>query len=154
MPSVNIVAIAKAEAPRAWAMLQSYLDELSEFGGDAPVNGVFPYQYFDAYWIEPVRWPFWIKADAEIAGFALVRICDDGVYDMSEFYILPEYRRAGVGINAARAILARFPGRWTLSQFKENAPAIRFWRRVLDGFAPYEETRGERVEQRFEYPPK
>jgi predicted acetyltransferase len=150
MPSVTILPISKAEAPRLWTMLQTYLGELSRLGGDGPVNGVFPYQYFDAYWIEAVRWPFWIEADGEIAGFALVRRCDHGVYDMSEFYIVPEYRRGGIGLDAARAIFARFPGGWTLSQFKENEPAIRFWRHVLEGFAPYDETRGERIEQRFE----
>jgi predicted acetyltransferase len=154
MPSVTIHPIPRADAPLLWTVLQKYLGELSKLGGDPAVSGVFVYRYFDAYWIEPERLPFWIKANEEVAGFALVRRCDDGVYDMSEFYIKPEYRRRGIGGDTARAIFTRFPGRWTVSQFKQNQPAIRFWRRVLEGFAPFDRTRGERIEQRFESPSK
>jgi predicted acetyltransferase len=31
---------------------------------------------------------------------------------MAEFFVLPKYRRGGVGTDAARAVFARFPGEW------------------------------------------
>jgi predicted acetyltransferase len=146
----KISAVPESEKPKLWEELQNYLAELSKLGGRTAVNGVFPYRYFDAYWREPGRWPFWIKAQEAIAGFALVRKLDDGAFEMAEFYIRPEHRRSGIGAGSARELFARFPGRWHLSEFKENAAAIAFWRRVLQDLGAYEETVGaERVEQSF-----
>jgi predicted acetyltransferase len=146
----KITAVSESEKSKLWEALQNYLAELSKLGGRPALNGVFPYRYFNAYWDEPDRWPFWIKSEDEIAGFALVRKRDDGAFEMAEFYVRPEYRRSGIGAGSARALFARFPGRWHLSEFKENTAAIAFWRRVLQDFSAYAETVGtERVEQSF-----
>ncbi len=144
----EITAVPESEKPKLWEELQNYLAELSRLGGRAAMNGVFPYRYFDAYWQEPDRWPF--DSKQAIAGFALVRKRDDCAFEMAEFCIRPEHRRSGIGAGSARELFARFPGRWHLSEFKENAAAIAFWRRVLQGFCTYQETVGaERVEQSF-----
>ena len=38
---------------------------------------------------------------------------------------------AGVGTRVARALLARFPGRWEIAELTWNVRARRFWRRVI-----------------------
>ena len=117
-----------------------------------------PYAYFDLYWSEPeTRWPFWLRADGANAGFALVRKeGPSGRTQIAEFYVAPAYRRKGVGLAAARHVIARFPGQWQITQRELNASGIAFWHRVLDGFVSYDEatthTDAVRREQTFAYP--
>ena len=53
---------------------------------------------------------------------------------MGEFYVLSEYRRTGVGMAFAQALLAKFPGPWRIRQIVANAGATAFWRRVVQPF--------------------
>ena len=59
-------------------------------------DGLYGYRYLDAYWSEPDRFPYLVRADGELAGLALVSRLGP-VLHISEFLILPKFRRAGVG---------------------------------------------------------
>lgn len=93
------------------------------------------YPYFDAYWTEPDRRPFWIVVSGEAVGFALINRhspsglgCDAAV---AEFCVLPPWRRAGIGLAAARAVFATTPGLWELQVYEATAPALAFWPRAI-----------------------
>ncbi|WP_374574162.1 GNAT family N-acetyltransferase [Phenylobacterium sp.] len=96
--------------------------------------------WFDAYWIEPERIPLWILADGERAGFALVnRVSPSGLgcdRAVAEFCVLPEHRRAGVGLAAARALFGRYEGVWELKVHRANAPGLAFWEKAIGAEAP------------------
>jgi predicted acetyltransferase len=79
-------------------------------------------------------WPdsFWIATD-DIIGFALTRFRSDGVRELSEFYINPAHRRAGLGLQAARRLIAQFPGPWEVGVVTNPRAAQAFWRKCLDG---------------------
>lgn len=135
---------------------QFYLHEHAEFTGKKPRHGLFEYPWLDAYWQEEgQRWPFWAKMAGDIAALALVRLDDDEHYEMSEFFVINQYRGHGLGDRFARDIFFRFKGRWKLNQAKRNKRAIAFWRRVLSGMTDYveaplvREDKVERIEQRF-----
>jgi predicted acetyltransferase len=150
---VRAVAIPESEKPALFADLQDYLRELMQYGTFAPVNGVFPYRWLDAYWAASDRWPFWAMAGDKNAGFALVRRQDDGCMEMAEFYIRPAHRRSGAGLSFARELLTSFPGTWVISEYRSNAAAVAFWRRVVAPFQfrerDYEgDERVPRLEQR------
>lgn len=152
--SVRIAPVTEAEKPALWAMLQSYIGELSAYSGGKPDNGVFPYKWFDTYWTDDDRFPFWAISDDARAGFALVRRDrEQDFFQMAEFYIDPRCRRFGLGIAFARSLIARYPGRWRIREMAVNTPAIAFWHRVLEIFPFSEETYWEggleRLEQRF-----
>ncbi|WP_248061006.1 GNAT family N-acetyltransferase [Paenibacillus silvae] len=56
------------------------------------------YKYLDHYWTEDGRYPFLIKVDDKLVGFALVRDIgknesDQTVYWMAEFFVMKKYRR-------------------------------------------------------------
>ena len=137
---MKIALIAEAEKPQLWRYLQDYIRELSPFEGRPAPLGDVPYPYFDDYWREPqARWPFWGLRDDVPAAFALVRKEADR-FTMAEFYCLPPFRRAGFGLAFARALLARHPGRWEITEFAEHAAAVAFWRRVASDHG-FEEAR-------------
>jgi predicted acetyltransferase len=140
MPAVEVVPVAESEKAELWAYLQDYIRELMPYeGGDIPADGGdIDYPYFDLYWREAGRWPFWGVVDGNRVAFALAR--DTGArIEMAEFYSFPEYRRSGTALAFARAVMRRFPGPWELSQFAAHAAAIAFWRRVIADW-PFEET--------------
>ncbi|MFD0638842.1 hypothetical protein ACFQ9X_52010 [Catenulispora yoronensis] len=60
---------------------------------------------------------------------------DEGAWNLAEFFIVRGYRGKGVAAQAVRMVLARHPGRWTLSWLVANTPAARFWPRLVDAVA-------------------
>jgi predicted acetyltransferase len=156
-PQVTIEQVTQREKDVLWRYLQFYIYDMSRFTGAQPVDGVFPYGRFDAYWGEGERRSaWWAKVGGEIAGFALVRLdAGEGCREIAEFFIVNRWRRRGIGLSFARQLLTRFPGPWRLHELANNQGAIAFWRCVLGGFAPYTEaSRGhadgiERIEQCF-----
>lgn len=75
-------------------LLELYKYDFSEFDpdDDSNPNGLYEYKYLDHYWTEDGRYPFLIKVDDKLAGFALVRDTgknesDQTVYWMAEFLL-------------------------------------------------------------------
>ena len=152
--TVEIAPVPQGEKPAMWAMYQAYAGELAPMVNVEPVNGVYCDPRFDLYWIERTRWPYWAMSSGERAGFAMVHVDPEfGGMRMGEFYIRPEFRRAGIGHAFANTLLARHPGSWRIRQISGNTAAVAFWRRVAERFG-YTEDRFidkgfARVEQRF-----
>ena len=152
----TIQQVAASERDVLWRYLQFYIYEMSQFTGARPIDGVFTYGRFDAYWGNEERWAFWAQQAGDKAGFALVRLdASDGRREIAEFFIVNRWRRRGVGSAFARLLFSRFPGLWKLHQLADNTTAIAFWHRVLDGFVAYTEAPLayadglRRIEQRF-----
>ncbi len=143
-------------------LLELYMYDFSEFAGwDVNDHGLFGYKYLDHYWTEPDRIPFLIRVGGKLAGFVLVRIHerDDGGSEASiaEFFVMRKYRRRGIGRTVAWRVFDMFPGRWEVSQLKENASGRAFWRDVIAGYTggSFTETTSEdsrRTIQRFGAP--
>ncbi len=113
-----------------WRLLQLYTYEFSEFTHQIiDENGEYAYQWFDAYWSDPSRFPYLITTDTQLAGFAFVLA--GSPHDMAEFFVLSTHRRAGVGADAARQLFELHPGTWQVRQMRENARATAFWHRAI-----------------------
>ncbi|RJP64517.1 MAG: GNAT family N-acetyltransferase [Candidatus Abyssobacteria bacterium SURF_17] len=122
-------------------LMQFYLYDFSAMqGADVNPDGLFDHQmHLDSYWSEPDRFPFLIYADSEIAGFVLVNsyTClpeNRGAKSIAEFFMMPKYRRRGVGRRTAFQIFDKFPGKWEVRQIQENTAGQEFWRKVITGY--------------------
>lgn len=73
--AIPITRIPATEKITLAHLMQLYRYDLSEFNDDAlDASGQFAkYPYFDDYWTDPKRHPFWINLDQQLVGFALVR---------------------------------------------------------------------------------
>ncbi len=95
------------------------------------------YKYLDSYWEKPNRFPYFIKVDGKIAGFALINsyllLLDEGK-TISEFYVKKEFRKNGIGSEAARQIFLKWPGKWENRQIRENPKAHAFWLKFISEF--------------------
>ncbi|MCZ1267873.1 GNAT family N-acetyltransferase [Paenibacillus tundrae] len=119
-------------------LMQFYLYDFTKYLNiDVDGNGVFPeYPGLDAFWSEEDRkFPFLITSDEAPAGFALVERCEPGSKDndyyLTEFFVMQKYRRSGVGTGAAYELFERFPGRWKVTQVRNNVIAQAFWRKII-----------------------
>ena len=106
-------------------MVRSYLAEI------APDLPAVTADRIATAWDDPAREALLIREGGATKGFALIRHLPDGTREVSEFYVTPDSRRAGLGTRAARAVLRRHPGRWQLG-LARTAPAARaFWDHAL-----------------------
>lgn len=156
---LEIVAATQTDYPIVRNLAHYYVYDMSEHAGfDFADNGQFePARSLANYWgVEPEaavdRWPpewegfpFLARVGGKLAGFALVRRIAHApsVFDMGEFFVARKFRRRGTGAELARAMFARFPGRWEVREMLTNTGAQLFWRAVITEF-----TRGRYTESR------
>jgi predicted acetyltransferase len=137
---IQITIAEKNEQPILENLMQLYQYDFSEMcGDDCNEQGLFVDEHLHLYWIEDHRFPFLIRVDGKLAGFALVRRMievkeDPPPYSIAEFFIMRKYRRLGVGEQAAFFLFDLFPGKWHVAEIPENLGGIRFWRKVIAAY--------------------
>lgn len=128
---VHLEPASATERETVRQLLELNAYEFSRLDGRAVRDdGTFGYPYLDAYWSEATRYPYLIRADEELAGLVLVSAIGH-VSSVSEFLVLPKFRRRRVGETAARTVFARHRGPWVVTQTPGNVAATSFWRRVI-----------------------
>lgn len=116
-----------------------YYDLSAADGSELNDQGRFDTPSHDEYWAEEGHYPFLIRANGQLAGFALVnrksRIHTpfDG-HTIAALLVVRKYRRQGVGRSAATQIFDRLPGRWEIGSHRVHSVAHAFWRSVLDRY--------------------
>ena len=148
---INIERILIEQKSVLRNLLELYNYEFTDYGSeDVDEHGLYGYMYLDNYWTEDGRYPYMIRVDGKIAGFALIRTVTDSssatvhiYYNMCEFFVMRKYRHKGVGVSAAFKVFDMHPGEWHIAQMEENRPAQEFWRRVISKYTSgrYEEIR-------------
>ena len=125
MTSQSVLRPLTAENRDAFRrMVQDYMAEIAP-GLDVPTPGQMA-----KWWTNADRHAFEI-ATPEMVGFALVLHLSDGSHELSEFYIVPDHRRSGLGRAAVAELVPRFPGRWRLGLASGSANARTFWPAAL-----------------------
>jgi predicted acetyltransferase len=120
---VEVILAVLGDQEAVASLLSAYLLEI----GAAPT-----YPYLPLYWSEPGRYPYLVKIGGELVGFALVRSLPlHGQIEMAEFYVVPSKRRQGVGYSAARAVMARHLGEWSIRPLPGSTVALAFWQAVI-----------------------
>lgn len=121
-------------------LMELYNYEFSVFSGD-DINeyGYYGYAHIDDYWNEEGRFPYLIWVDGKIAGFALIcPYCDyrkeENARSIGEFFVMLKYRRKGIGLKVATQLFDKHPGPWEICYWKNNLPASRFWKKVVEKY--------------------
>ena len=131
--SVEIVPVLPNDMSTLRNLLQLYQYDFSEIEPtqverDGRFHQLNTVQFEHAYFIH---------ADGALAGFALVsrqpsRLREsETVWWMEEFFVMRRHRRASIGSRAGRAVIARHPGSWEITQTPNNNAATAFWRTTL-----------------------
>ena len=148
---VGLDVATAQDAPLLMNLLQLYIHDLSEaFPVELGDDGRYGYEKLPLYWSEPERrFPFLIRFEARVAGFALVTrgspaTDDPDVFDIAEFFVLRRHRRSGVGRGAAFLLWDRLPGRWIVRVSEGNSGALRFWTDVIGEYTSGAPAQSER----------
>jgi len=136
VPRIRLRAIRRNDLATVRRLVQLYIYDLGGDRWDVESDGTFGSRaWHRRFWTRRGRHHFIILVGTKAAGFALVRdrahFAGVGVREISEFFVLRKYRRAGVGSYAAHTVFARFPGRWEVAELTWNLGARRFWHRLI-----------------------
>lgn len=139
VPEIELIKATRADEQRLENLIELYLHDFSEIlGFTTGENGRFGYP-LAPYWSDAGRFPFLIRADGKLAGFALVSSGsqvsgDPAVYDVAEFFVVRGLRRHGVGLAAAHRVFASFSGTWEVRVMERNTGARVFWEHAVSAF--------------------
>jgi ribosomal protein S18 acetylase RimI-like enzyme len=136
--SVELVPIEQDEYEDFFEMFEEYYEEMSEYEDDPDELDDHMEHYRPAMLADMNgRELYWIEADGETAGFAVVRYLPDWpkqdrmIASIAEFYVDPDFRRASVGTEAVEIILEDHRERGTYlveaDILRANEPAKAFW---------------------------
>ncbi len=121
-------------------LLEKYSCEFSQWDKrDVNKLGLYGYKYLDYFWTEDNRWAYFILVDGILAGFAMVNdlpeVHDrDTDFQMAEFFVMPKYRRLGVGKAAFFKLLDIHKGRWHLRRHPKNQTSVQFWDNTISEY--------------------
>ncbi|TNJ41442.1 GNAT family N-acetyltransferase [Phaeobacter sp. B1627] len=119
--SVSLSLILPRERGRLSSLLAPYFADVS------PNADIDPLQRAEQMLNRKDVTAFWIHAGDLRTGFAIVLNLPDDRRELSEFMILPNYRRRGLGTAAAALILNEFPGFWRMGISRHSRMAAAFW---------------------------
>lgn len=139
-PHIELIPAMRDQEPILANLLELYAYDFSEFQElELGEDGRFGYKVLPLYWSEPNRFPFLVRMNGKLAGFALVKqgseiSGDKTIWDMAEFFVLRGYRKRGIGGEIAHQLWRWFPGNWEVRVMELNRPALRFWGRAISTF--------------------
>ena len=137
--NITIEFVKKEEKEILRNLLEKYEYEFSQYN-DLVVNeyGLYGYDYLDCYWTEKNRFPYFIKVNGKLAGFAMIndyaeeKLNTD--YTISEFFIMYKYRQKGVGKYSVKYILDKYKGKWQLKYHPKNEVSKIFWIKTIEEY--------------------
>ena len=138
--ALDIRSAKIADKPLLAGLMQQYLAEFATFETvEQDADGNYVYPYLDHYWGDPNRYPFLFHIADAPAGFALLRfeadpVTGQAVMHVAEFFVLPAFRRRGIGAWAAARLWDLFPGQWSLQVLRSNKNAYPFWKQVVSDY--------------------
>ena len=125
MTNFKISRILESEKRELELLLNVYLLDLNEEPN---------YTLLNSYWTDKNRIPLKLTKGKDWLGFALINdyaIIPTNTISIAEFYILPEYRKQGLGRFFANEILKKYNGNWEIRTQISNNQAIQFWDKVV-----------------------
>ncbi len=77
---------------------------------------------------------FLLMIDNTPAGIAAIECKEAQAYEMCEFYVIPYFRKNGIGMEFAHMIWKNYPGGWEIKQIQGTQHATAFWRKTIKCF--------------------
>lgn len=88
LPNIHIEEVEASQKTLLFKLLQLYLYEFTDYtNDDLNESGAYDYDYFDSYFIEKSRFPYFIHMDDQLVGFCLINqhslLGNVGVYSVA-----------------------------------------------------------------------
>jgi predicted acetyltransferase len=133
---ISVEIVKKEEKEILRNLLEKYDYEFSQYN-DCDVNnlGLYGFDYLDNFWTEENWFPYFIKVDSKLVGFAMVsdypEIKLGTNYSLHNFFIMYKYRKQGIGKYVVKYILNKYKGKWQLKYHPKNEISNIFWNKII-----------------------
>ncbi|WP_442593548.1 GNAT family N-acetyltransferase [Neobacillus sp. D3-1R] len=131
---ITLEKITESEEQTLHNLMQFYIYEFSNYIPAIKLedNGSFKPFELNQYWQQEHYHAYFIKAESELIGFALVEEGTNGEpHSINEFFVMKKYSGKGHGAIAAMTLFDEYKGKWKITQISNNYPAQAFWRKVI-----------------------
>ena len=138
---IRLELVNKKDKEKLRNINQKYLYEMTNYYSDQmDSNGNYQYGYFDLYFIEENRKPYFIYNDLDLVGFVFINnysyFNEEVDYVIAEFTIFPMYRGNGYSKDAINVLFNMYKGNWEIKYHKKNKIAKKLWNDVTCKFNP------------------
>jgi predicted acetyltransferase len=136
---ITLIAATEDDYPIIQSMGTYYVYDMSEYmgsekGWEIPEDGIYECMDFKKYWEDVNSFPFVIRYDGELAGFAIVdkKGSDATIeFNMAQFFIFRKFKHKGIARFVAEKCFDKFKGVWEVMVMPGNEGAYRFWRSTI-----------------------
>lgn len=128
--NINLEIVTLEEKEKLKKLLQLYLHDLILYFS-LPFNSVIcEYNYnIDKYFSD--NYAYFIKDNNNILGFILVDDNKNNNYEISEIFVLNNYKRNKIGKEAVTKVFNLYRGNWTIKAVPNSIIAESFWKNIV-----------------------
>ena len=139
--NIDLVKVTGKERDTLFRLLEFSLYDGSQYiDNDMNDDGIFPYTYFNNYFIDNDREAYFIKYNNQLVGFTMLnkhlKVLDkvSNNYSIAEFLIIPRARRKHIGREAAYKVFDLHHGNYEVQPMENNPIAYKFWNSVIGSY--------------------
>ncbi len=131
--NISLKKVESKERKKLEKLLQLYLHDLSLYFPIPFDSKVCEYEYdLDKYFDK--NYAYFIKSDNDILGFVLVDDNLEDNYEISEIFVLNNYKGKKVGEEAVKKIFDIYKGNWTIKAVPLSPKAEAFWTKTVNNY--------------------
>lgn len=131
--NLEIKKVGLKEREKLEKLLQLYLHDLSLYFPISFNSDECKYEYDLNKYFEN-DYAFFIELDHNILGFILVDYNKNNNYEISEMFVLNNYKGHKIGEQAVTKIFDMYKGNWTIKAVPSSPVAESFWKKVVDNY--------------------
>ncbi len=131
---IKLEKVTKDEKNKVEKLLQLYLHDLSMYFPITFDSSKCEYVYddLDKYFTD--NYAYFIKCENDICGFVLVDNNKNDNYEISEMFVLNNYKEKKVGETAVGKIFDMYKGNWTIKTVPSSPIAENFWTKTVANY--------------------
>ena len=131
--TIELIKVNKNEKEKLEKLLQLYLHDLSIYFPLDFDSEKCEYKYdLDKYFNND--FDYFIKSDNNILGFILIDNNGESNYEISEMFVLNNYKNKKVGTISVIKAFALYKGKWTIKAVPKSEIAEKFWVKVVSEY--------------------
>jgi len=131
--NLEIKKIELDERKKLEKLLQLYLHDLSIYFPIPFNSDICEYEYDSNKYFEN-NYAYLIKSDNDILGFILVDDNSNNNYEISEMFVLNNYKGKNIGEQAVTKVFDLYKGNWKIKAIPLSIQAESFWKKIVNNY--------------------
>lgn len=130
---ITVKEVSVNEIDKLENLMQLYLHDLSYYFPIDFNSENCKYNYDLSNYFKTNK-AYFISLENKILGFILVDINSDNIFELSEMFVLNNYKRNNIGSLAAKQIFNLYKGGWVIKAVPNSIPAEKFWEKTVKSY--------------------